>query len=148
MKPNGKYFAVRVAVLALFAVGAFTSLASAESVHGDFKLTAETHWGRLLLTPGEYEFSMSKDISGYVVTVRSEETGWSGMVLSEGVSDAIASAGAKLVLSKSDEGVYVRQLSLGDSGVTLDYAMSKSTKFTRLAKAPVTSGTLASAAGR
>jgi len=147
MKPNGKYFAVRVAVLALFAATAFTSLASAESVHGNFKLSTEAHWGRLLLAAGEYEFAMSKDTSGYMVTVRSTETGWSGMVLAEALSDAQFSEGTKLVLAKSEEGVYVRQLCLGDSGIALDYAAFKSGKFTRLAKAPVTNTTLASASG-
>lgn len=147
MKPNGKYFAVRVAVLALFAASVFTTLASAESVHGNFKLTSEAHWGRLLLAPGEYEFTMSKDTSGYMVTVRSSETGWSGMVLAEALSDAQSSEGTKLVLAKSEEGVFVRQLCLGDSGIALDYAASKSVKFIRLAKAPVTNTTLASASG-
>jgi hypothetical protein len=150
MKPNGKYFAVRIAVraavLTLFALGALTTLASAESVHGNFKLATETHWGRLLLTPGEYEFTMSKDTSGYMVTVRSRETGWSGMVLAEAISDTTSSDDTRLVLEKSEDGFYVRQLCLGDSGITLDYALSKSGKLTRLAKAPATSGALASAA--
>jgi hypothetical protein len=147
MKPNGKYFAVRLAAFALFVLGLFTTAASAESVHGNFKLTTEAHWGRLLLSPGEYEFTMSKDTSGYMVTVRSTETGWSGMVLAEALSDAQSSVGTRLVLAKSDDGVYVRQLCLADSGITLDYAASKSAKFTRLAKAPVTNTTLASASG-
>jgi hypothetical protein len=147
MKPNGKYFAVRIAVLALFVVGMLTTVASAESVHGSFKLTAETHWGGLLLTPGEYEFTMSKDFSGLLVTVRSKETGWSGMVMAEAISGAQPIKDTQLVLAKSEDGLYVRELCLGDSGMTLDYAISKATKFTRLAKAPTTGATLASASG-
>lgn len=146
MKPNGTHFVVRLAVLALCAVGLLTSSASAESVHGNFTLTAEAHWGRLLLTPGEYEFAMSKDTYGYMVTVRSKETGWSGMVMAEAASDAQPGKATELILAKSEAGLYVRELCLADPGVTLNYALAKPGKLTRLTKAPTPSTTLASAA--
>jgi hypothetical protein len=146
MKPNGKYFVVRVVFVMLFALGAFTSVASAEGLRGAFKLTTEARWGQLLLAPGEYEFTMSQDVSGSMITVRSKETGWSGLVMAEAISDSTIKD-TRLVLTKAEDGVYVSQLCLGDAGITLDYAMSKSAKFTRLAKAPEASGTLASASG-
>lgn len=147
MKPNGKRFVARIAVLTLCAVGLLTTLASAESVHGNFKLTAEAHWGKLLLTPGEYEFSMSKETSSYMVTVRSKETGWSGMVMSAALSDEQSTEGTELVLAKSEEGMYVRELRLADAGITLNYVLAKPGKLTRLTKAPATNATVASAAG-
>lgn len=147
MKPNGKYFAVRALFLTLCAVSLLSALGSAETMHGNFKLATETHWGKMLLTPGEYEFTMSSDPSGTVVTVSSRESGWSGMVMSEGASDASPAEGTKLLLAKSEDGVYVRALCLGDSGVTLHYGIPKSGKFTKLAKEQPANTTIASASG-
>ena len=147
MKPNGKCFAVRVAILALCAAGLLTTLANAESVHGTFKLTDEAHWGKLLLTPGEYEFSMSKGTSGYMVTIRSKETGWGGMVMAEAISDARATDGTKLVLAKSQGDLYVQQFSLAEAGITLNYTSAKPGKLTRLTKEPAANVTMAAAAG-
>lgn len=147
MKPNGKYFPTRLVILALCALGSLTTLASAESLHGNFKLTAEAHWGRLLLTPGEYDFSMSQDSAGYVVTVRSQETGWSGMVMSDAVSEERSTEATELVLTKSESGMYVRELRLAGAGITLNYTRANRGKLTRLTKAPAANLTVASASG-
>jgi hypothetical protein len=147
MKPNAKYFAVRSVFLTICAVSLISTLGSAETLRGNFKLAAETHWGKLLLAPGAYEFTTSTDVSGTIVTIRSRESGWSGMAMAEGTSDATPDQGMKLLLAKSEDGVYVRALCLGDSGVTLTYAMPKSGKFTRLTQERPANTTIASASG-
>ena len=81
MKPNGKYFAVRVVFLGLCAVGLLSAVGQAQTARGTFKLPVETHWGMMVLAPGEYDFSVSDRISGGIVTVRSKESRSSGMVL-------------------------------------------------------------------
>lgn len=145
MKRNGKYFAIRAVFLTLCAVGLLSILGSAETLHGNFTLTAETHWGMLLLAPGAYEFTIDDDASGKVVTVHSKESGWSGMTMAEGTSDGNPNEGMKLLLTKSESGIYVRALCLGDSGVTLTYAIPKSGKFTRLTQKLPSNTTIASA---
>jgi hypothetical protein len=147
MKPNGTYFAVRAVFLTLCAISLFSTLGSAETMRGNFKLTAETHWGKLLLAPGAYEFTISTDVSGTLVTVHSKESGWSGMTMAEGTSDATPDQGMKLLLTKSGRGVYVQALCLGDSGITLTYAIPKSVKFTRLTKEQSANATIASVSG-
>ena len=147
MKPNGKYFAVRAVFLTLCAVGLLSTLGSAETLRGSFNLTAETHWGKLLLAPGAYEFTIDSDTYGKMVTVRSKESGWSGMAMAEGASDAMADEGTKLLLTKTEGGVYVRALCLGDSGITFTYATPKSAKFTRLTQERTANTTFASASG-
>jgi hypothetical protein len=147
MKPNGKYFAVRALFLTVCAVSLLSTLGSAETLHGNFTLKAETHWGKLLLAPGAYEFTTSTDTSGTMVTVRSKESGWSGLAMAEGTSDATPEEGTKLLLTKSESGVYVRALCLGESGITLHYGLPKSGKFTRLTKEQPASSTIASASG-
>jgi len=147
MKPNGKYFAVRFVFFVLCVVALFSSVGNAEMMRGRFKVTTETHWGELLLSPGEYEFSISDDNpSGTVVTVRSEESEWSGIVLAEAVSDAKSTDGTKLVLARSESGLYVQALCLGETGTSYIYSAPKAGKLTRLTKVrPAT--TLASTSG-
>jgi hypothetical protein len=145
MKPNGKYFVVRAVFLTLCAVSLLSTLGSAETLRGNFKLTSETHWGKLLLAPGAYEFTIDSDTYGKMVTVRSKESGWSGMAMAEGASDATADEGTKLLLTKSEGEIYVRALCLGDSGITLTYAMPKPTKITRLTQERTANTTIASA---
>ena len=72
MKPNGKYFAVvRAVVFVLCMVSLLSAIGNAETAHGKFKLPTETRWGKLLLAPGEYEFTFSTDAAGTMITVRS-----------------------------------------------------------------------------
>jgi len=148
MKPNGKYFVVRIATLALCAVGLLSAAGQAEITHGTFKLPVETHWGKMLLAPGEYEFDVSNESAGRIVTVRSRESGWSGMIMSPSSSEMASDEGTKLLLESSEQGRYVRALCLGDSGVMLNYAVPKAGKVTRLVKSQPAATTMASASGR
>jgi hypothetical protein len=146
MKPNGKFFVVRAVLLTLCAVNLLSALGSAETVRGNFRLASETHWGKLLLAPGEYEFTVNDQLAGKMVTIRSLDSGWSGMILPAGTTDLRAGTESTLTLSKSPDGAYVQALSLRDSGVTLHYGVPKAGRLTKLAKSPSTS-TLASASG-
>src|SRR5437667_4116658 len=117
MKPNGKKFAVRAVLFAVCTVGLLSSLAGAETVRGSFKLPVEAHWGKMVLAPGEYEFVVDTESLTRMVTVRSKDSGWSGMVMSEGLADVSSATGASLTLAKSEEGMYVQTLSLKYAGV-------------------------------
>jgi hypothetical protein len=148
MKPNGKHFVVRIAFLALCGVGLLSAVGQAETTHGTFKLPDETHWGKMLLAPGEYEFDVRNESAGRIVTVRSKDSGWSGMIMSPSSSDMASAEGTKLLLESSEQGRYVSALCLGDSGVMLNYAAPKAGKATRLVKSPPAPTTMASASGR
>lgn len=133
MKPNGKYFAVvRAVVFVLCMVGMLSAIGNAETVHGKFKLPTETRWGKLLLAPGEYEFTITTEPTGTMVTICSKDSGWSGMVMPKGVSDPVSSEGSNLTLAQSDGGAYVSSLALGDLGMTLNFGAPKAGKVTRL----------------
>jgi hypothetical protein len=148
MKPNGKWYVVRIAFFALCAVGLLSAVGQAETTHGTFKLPVETHWGKMLLAPGEYEFDVRNESSGRIVTVRSKDSGWSGMIMSPSSSDMPSDEGTKLLLGSSEQGRYVRALCLGDSGMMLSYAAPKAGKATRLVKSQPSPTTMASASGR
>jgi hypothetical protein len=132
MKPNGKYFVVRAVLFVLCTVSLLSVMGNAETVHGKFKLQSETRWGQLLLAPGEYEFTLSNDSAGTIVTVRSKDSGWSGMIMPEAISDPSSTEGASLMLAQSKDGVYVRSLALGEFGMTLNFRAPKAGKLTRL----------------
>jgi hypothetical protein len=144
MKPNGKTFVVRAVLFVVCAVGLFSSLAGAQTVHGTFKLPVEAHWGMMVLAPGEYEFVVDTGSFTRMITVRSKDSGWSGMVLSESASDASSATGASLMLAKSEDGMYVRTLYLNDAGVALNFGAPK-TRMTKLGKSATP--TMASASG-
>ena len=132
------------------AVSLLSILGSAETLRGNFTLTAETHWGKLLLAPGAYEFTINSDTYGKMVTVRSKESGWSGMIMSSSAGELPYSqtrGQSSLLLTKSEDGVYVSALCLADSGVMLNYGMPKAGKMMRLAKTQPTASTMASASG-
>jgi hypothetical protein len=144
MKPNGKTFVVRAVLFVVCAVCLLSSLAGAETVHGTFKLPVEARWGTMVLAPGEYEFVVDTGSLTRMITVRSKDWGWSGMVMSECLSDASSARGESLTLAKSEEGMYVQTLYLNDAGVALNFAVPKS-RMTKLAKS--TTPTIASASG-
>jgi hypothetical protein len=145
MKPNGKYFVVRAVLFVLCALSLLSAMGSAETAHGKFKLPTETRWGKVLLAPGEYEFTISNDAAGTIVTVSSKDSGWSGMIMSESVSGPDPAKGSRLLLCRSAEGVYVRSLALGDLGMTLNFGAPKAGKVTRLVQPQ--SAEVASASG-
>jgi hypothetical protein len=132
MKPNGKHFVVRAVLFVLCAVSLLSAIGNAETVHGKFKLVTETRWGKLLLAPGEYEFTISDTASIRVVTVRSRDSGWSALILPESTSDPSSAQGTSLQLVKSEGGAYVRSLALGDLGMTLNFGAPIPGKVKRL----------------
>ena len=143
MKPNGTYLVARKMVLLLGAVGLLAGLGSAETMRGRFKLPVEAHWGMMLLSPGEYEFTT--ETGSRMVTVRSNDARWSGMILSISASDLHRRSGSGIALAPSENGVYIESLYLGDLGVSLNFDSPKAGKFTKLSK--TTSSTIVSASG-
>ena len=144
MKPNGKMFTVRVVLVVVCAVGLFSAFAGAETVRGTFKLPVQTHWGKMVLAPGEYEFVVDTGSATRMITVHSKNTGWTGMLLATALSDAAASSGSMMKLAKFEDGIYVKTLYLNDAGVSLEFTVPKA-RMTKFAKS--TSPTMSSASG-
>ncbi|MBO0912621.1 MAG: hypothetical protein J2P13_12585 [Acidobacteria bacterium] len=88
---------------------------------------------------------MSRDVSAFLVTVRSRDTGWSGMVLAEAASDARPGGETRLVLVNSRGALVVRRLCLPESGVALDYPIATAGKLVYLARTPPAGIAVASA---
>jgi len=153
MKPNGKMFAVRVVLFVVCAVGLFSTVAEAGTVRGTFYLPVAAHWGTMVLSAGEYEFVVDTGSATRVVTVRSKDTGWSGMVHATAMDCTYSTAGSEMKLSTAgsemklatyDKTRYVKALYLYDAGVALEFAVPKP-RMTKLAKS--TSPVMSSASG-
>ena len=145
MRPNGKKFALRAVLFVVCAVAALSALGNAATASGTFKLSEDTRWGMMVLAPGEYSFAVDTETTGRTVTVRSLDTGWSGMVMAVSLSDPPQTKGTSLRLTSSEGGLYVKALNLGDLGYSLDFSSPKSGKLTRLMKP--SSITMATASG-
>jgi hypothetical protein len=144
MKPNGKTFVVRAVLLTLCAVAMLSAFAGAETVRGTFKLPVKAYWGKMVLAPGEYEFAVDTESLSRMVTIRSKDSGWSGMVLSESQSEASSAGGTILRLEGSESGMYVQRLSLNEVGIAMNFAAPKMS-MSKLAKSTLPA--TASAAG-
>lgn len=140
-----KVKSVRVVVCALCAVMALSIAGHGQSTRGTFKLPTETQWGKLVLVPGQYEFTVTDALAGKIITLCSIETGWSGMIMASDASPTGPSSETKLLLTKSEAGTYVRSLYLGDAGVMLNYQHPKPVKIARVSTQPA--ATIASASG-
>ena len=138
MKPNGKTFVVRMVLFAVCAVCLLSDLAKAETVRGTFKLPVEAYWGRALLQPGDYEFTVDTESAARIITVRSKATGSSYMMLSSALSDMSGGAGSSLELAQTEAGMYVRTIYLKDPGVALAFSTPKVAMRKLAASAPAT----------
>jgi hypothetical protein len=132
MKPNGKYLVAFVCTLC--AVAMFSAVSDAETVSGKFKLPTKTHWGMIVLAPGDYEFSFDSDASSRIVRVQSTDSEWSAMVMAKALSDAMAKHCSGLELENSEVGPYVKRLYMGDLGLALDFSVPKPGREARLTK--------------
>ncbi|HXU18129.1 MAG TPA: hypothetical protein VN708_23685, partial [Terriglobales bacterium] len=93
---------------------------------------------------GEYEFVVDTGSVTRVVTVRSKDTGWSGMVHATAMDCTYSTAGSEMKLATYDKTRYVKALYLYDAGVALEFAVPKP-RMTKLAKS--TSPVMSSASG-
>lgn len=122
MTPNGKNVVVRSVFLVACAVASLAAVGSAETARGTFKLPMTVRWGNVLLAPGEYEFTADTESNGKIVTVRSKDSGWSGMIMSCEISSGTAEH-SSLELRRFEGEVYVHELYLSDLGLALDFSM-------------------------
>ncbi len=114
-------------VLAVSAVGASVSIpADAQSAHGNSTLPYQVRWGKVLLSPGVYTFSLKSPNLPAPLMVGKEGSFRIAVVLPQGISTEKFEEGSRLVLSRNATGeLFVSALYLGDLGVSLHYDAAK-----------------------
>ena len=117
---------LKVLVLALGVLAASAGSARAQTATGKFTLTHETRWGSLVLTPGDYTFSLESPSLPAPIMVGKVGTPAVAVVLPQAVSSERLTDTSSLILSHDQRGEsFVSGLYLGDLGLSLHYAAPK-----------------------
>ena len=127
MKSNRSSMLFRILILAIGALGASVSPAHAQSAaNGKFTLPHEARWGNLLLSPGDYSFSLQSPSLPAPIMVGKTGSSQIALVLPRVVSTEKLTEGSRLILSHSESGEsFVSALYLGDLGMSLHFAPPK-----------------------
>jgi hypothetical protein len=126
MKSIRRSSLLKVLALALGVLGASVSSAHAQTATGKFTLTHETRWGSVLLTPGDYTFSLESPSLPAPIMVRKAGTPAVAVVLPQAVCSERLADTSNLVLRHDERGEsFVSGLYLGDLGLSLHYAAPK-----------------------
>lgn len=125
MKSIRCFMLFRVLILAIGVLGASAAPAYAQSAGGKFTLAHETRWGRTVLAPGDYTFSLQSPSFPAQVIVRGA-AGTMAFVMPWLVSSEQLTDSSRLELSRSPSGEsFVSALYLGDLGLSLHYSAPK-----------------------
>ncbi len=129
----------RTVSLALLAVALSPCWAHAQlAATGEFKLPYEVHWGRVVLSPGEYAFSVqSANLPCVLVLTRQAKPEAPLMLLASGISRRTTTSshsGLNLVLEGEQR--TVESLYLGDLGLVLYYGKPDEKRYRTLASVP------------
>jgi hypothetical protein len=117
---------LKVFVLALGVLGTTVGSAHAQSANGKFTLTHDTRWGSVLLSPGDYTFSLVSPSLPAPIMVGKKGTAAVAVVLPQAVSSEKLTETSTLVLSHDERGEsFVSGLHLGNLGLSLHFAAPK-----------------------
>jgi hypothetical protein len=129
----------RAVSLALLAVAISPCWAHGQlAATGEFQLPYEVHWGRVVLSPGEYSFSVqSANLPCVLVLRRQSKPEAPLMLLASGISRRTTTpnhSGLSLVLEGEQR--TVASLYLGDLGLVLYYGKLDDKRYRTLASVP------------
>jgi hypothetical protein len=116
----------KVFIVAIGVLGASASPAHAQSAGGKFTLTHETRWGNVLLSPGDYTFSLLSPSLPAPIVVSQIGSARIAVVLPRVISTETFTESSTLLLTRDESGESsVSALYLGDLGMSLQYAPPK-----------------------
>jgi hypothetical protein len=135
MNSNRSLRLVKLLLLALLTACFGASLANAQAAQGKFNLPFEARWGRSILPPGNYSFTLDTTAgSGQIVLLNAERKAVF-VPNNAATSTGKQSEHSELIITRRGAKAIVRALHLGDLGVTLYYAPPKGEP-TVIAEAP------------
>jgi hypothetical protein len=117
----------KFAYAAVLATSMFTiqpTLAAAEEAHGNFTLSHEVHWQKVLLRPGNYSFSIATMGASEFLTLRSlSGQGTDAMLLVNDVEMPKGDEDSKLTLVSRDGQSFVSTMALPNFDMVLRFAV-------------------------
>ncbi|HEX4167941.1 MAG TPA: hypothetical protein VHZ55_20950 [Bryobacteraceae bacterium] len=94
--------------------------ANAQVSQGKFTLPVETHWGKVILPPGPYSFTLDHLSPNGIITLRAR--GRAAMIpVTAGITSIRRSERSSLLLVTQDGETSVRTLNLGHCGLAFQY---------------------------
>jgi hypothetical protein len=117
---------VRYLTLALFVfLGASAASAQSQAYHGKFTLPMPVRWGRAVLQPGDYTFTLDSPTLHGILIVRAESDQSSTFVLNGSYSDHVTSEDSSLLIVRSGGKATIRRLHLKEANVDFFYGPTK-----------------------
>lgn len=135
MKSNRIVTFFKQPMTAVFAVCLFTGIANAQSATGRFTLPFEAKWGRAVLPPGDYSFSLDHESVPNILTVRNARRNVA-LLVPRGHDHLKPSKENSLILIRHGSQSVVRMLKLGSIGEAYSYPVPKGEKSTQMAQGP------------
>jgi hypothetical protein len=115
--------------LALLAGCFAANPASAQEVfNGSFTLPFQARWGQVVLSPGEYSFTLDHGVVGGVVSIRREDRHAMGFVPTQAIYTQQTVDHSELILVRSGGTYAVRAVRMAELGLTLEYSAPKTGK--------------------
>ncbi len=139
MKPTRKSMLfVSSLLLTLAVLSSMPTLAHAADAQGKLTLPMQASWNGVMLPAGTYEYSVQYNGSATLVTLRSEETLESTLLMASTISDEVPITMPSLVLTREGSSAFVTAFNLGDTTLTFVAKMPKAGA--ELARARLASG--------
>jgi hypothetical protein len=102
------------------------NLASAQEVfYGRFTLPFQARWGQVVLSPGEYSFTLDHGVVGGKVTIWREGKQGVGFVPTQAIYTGQTVDHSELILVRSGGTYAVRAVRMAELGLTLEYSVPK-----------------------
>lgn len=121
MKSIRRFAQVQVLLLSLLSSTVVPTTAQADEVRGAFTLTAETHWGRVVLPAGYYTFTVATRTSMPTLLIRSVN-GDKAAFITAASETSTAEKTPNTITIKTIDGVpVITELHVNDAGLVLHY---------------------------
>jgi hypothetical protein len=113
------------AVLGLSTLTIQPTLVAAEDAHGNFTLSHEVHFQKIVLRPGDYAFSIKAMGASEFLMLRGLNGGTAAMLLVNHVETPKPNDASKLVLVSRDGQSFVSTMTLSEFDMTLRFAVPR-----------------------
>lgn len=116
---NVTQLAVLFILAVILSAGVAAAQLSSPSTKGEFTLPHEVHWGKALLPPGDYSFTVTNSGPSSILTVRGNKQ--STFVMTAAISPCQSCTASELVILNRKGERTVQVLRLAQAGVVLYY---------------------------
>lgn len=130
MKMIRRFAQVQVLMLSLLSSTVVPMTAHADEVRGSFTLTSETHWGKIVLPPGYYTFSLATHDSMPTILLRSGSGNTAAFIAATGEAGTKDKTPNTITITTRDGIKVITELHVNDAGLILLYAEPAATSAT------------------